>query len=153
MKKRITQLLQIGTMISTIGFVGSVLIQIFARFVLSNTPPWTEAASRLCFIYAISFAAGLALKDQYYVYLDVFFSRFSKKVQSLLERLIPLLIFFLFGLLAIFAVPFVQQGWQEQSPSMQIPMAWAFGSMLVLGLSIAYYSLLLFLQTFQSSDV
>jgi len=60
MLKTLNKLLSLGTLLSTIGFIGSTVIQIFARFFLASAPSWTEEASRLFFIYAMSFAAGLA---------------------------------------------------------------------------------------------
>ncbi|MEM1124879.1 MAG: TRAP transporter small permease subunit, partial [Bacteroidota bacterium] len=82
MQKYFTKFLKYGTLISTYGLIGSVLLQIFARFFLTNTPAWTEEASRLFFIYAMAFAAGLALKSDEYVALDLFFEKLSPVLQK-----------------------------------------------------------------------
>jgi len=52
----LTQFLKYGTLLTSTGFVFTVSLQIFARFFLSDVPPWTEEASRILFIYAIEFA-------------------------------------------------------------------------------------------------
>lgn len=140
MEKAISRLLKYGTLISTYALIGSVLLQIFARFFLANTPPWTEEASRLFFIYATAFGAGLAFKSQYYVQLDVFYNKLSPKLKSGLGILIPLLVLSLFGLLSIHAIQFVRLGHFEFSPSMKMRMSIAFLSMLVMGASISYYA-------------
>ncbi|MBX2874475.1 MAG: TRAP transporter small permease subunit [Saprospiraceae bacterium] len=140
MEKAITRLLKYGTLISTYALIGSVLLQIFARFFLSNTPPWTEEASRLFFIYATAFGAGLAFKSHYYVHLDVFYNRLSPKIQSSLNILIPLLVLSLFALLSIHAIQFVRLGHFEYSPSMKMRMSFAFFSMFIMGASISYYA-------------
>ncbi|PHN02738.1 TRAP transporter small permease [Flavilitoribacter nigricans] len=142
MKQKISTYLKYGTLLSAYGFIGSVLLQIFARFFLANTPPWTEEVARLCFIYAIAFAAGLALKQQYYVHLDVLFNRLPATFQRRLLLIIPAATLLLFAVLGIFAIPFILRGYQEFSPSMQIRMAFVFFSMLVLGASMSYYAAL-----------
>ena len=153
MKKNIARLLKYGLLISTYGLIGSVLLQVFARFFLSNTPAWTEEASRLFFIYATAFAAGLALKDRYYVHLDIFFEQFPEKVQHTLELIIPLFTFMLFSILTIFSIQFIVQGYAEFSPSMKIRMAFVFSSMFIMGASISYYAALDFLKRFRSRSL
>ena len=140
MQKTISRILKYGVLLSTYGLIGSVLLQIFARFFLDNTPPWTEAASRMFFIYATAFAAGLALKNNYYVHLDVFFDKLPANIQRLLEIAIPALILVLFGLLTIYAIPFIVAGHFEFSPSMKIRMSFVFFSMFIMGASICYYA-------------
>ncbi len=129
-------------LISTTGFVGSTVIQIFARFFLASAPSWTEEASRLFFIYAISFASGLALRDKYFVELDVFYRKFSRKTQYFLDLIIQFSTVFLFAILGIYAVEYIQLGINETSPSLRIPMSFAFVSILIMSLTILIYAVL-----------
>ncbi|MBX2877204.1 MAG: TRAP transporter small permease [Saprospiraceae bacterium] len=142
MEKYISRFLKYGTLLSTYALIGSVLLQIFARFFLANTPSWTEEASRLFFIYATSFAAGLALKNKYYVHLDLFFDRLSERAKKIILVLIPVLILSLFVLLSIFSIQFILLGHQEFSPSMKTRMSLAFCSMFIMGASISYFAFL-----------
>lgn len=142
MEKTISRFLKYGTLLSTYGLIGSVLLQIFARFFLENTPSWTEEASRLFFIYAISFASGLALKNNYYVHLDLFFDKLSAKAKSNLTIAVQLLTLILFVVISIFSIQLIQLGHDETSPSMGIKMSFAFFSMLLLAGSISYYAFL-----------
>lgn len=142
MKKSISRILKYGTLLSSWLLIGSVMLQIFARFFLESAPAWTEEASRLFFIYAIAFAAGLAFKDDYYVYLEVFFEKLSLRFQRILLILIPTSTTILFGIMTIYAIQFVRIGWIEKSPGMKIPMAIAFVSMLIMSSTICYFSIL-----------
>ncbi|MEO0331248.1 MAG: TRAP transporter small permease subunit, partial [Bacteroidota bacterium] len=81
----ITYLLRLGTLLSTAGFIASTLIQICARFFMESAPSWTEEVARFFFVYAMSFAAGIALKDRYYVHLDVLYNRLNDKQKKRLE--------------------------------------------------------------------
>ncbi len=138
-RKRIGRMLKIGTLLSTWGLIGTVLLQIVCRFSPIDTPAWTEEASRVFFVYAISFAAGLAMKNEYFVHLDMFFSRFKPKVQLFLKLLIPMLSFILFFIMVVFAVKLVVLGTAETSPGMGLNMGVAFFSMLIIATSICYY--------------
>lgn len=134
--------LKYGTIISTYGLIACVLLQIFARFLLPKAPAWTEEASRLFFIYAMAFAAGLAIKSKKYVALDIVFEKFKPLVQRKLLLLVQALTLLLFGILAIFGLKFVQLGIPESSPSMKISMSIAFFSMVLMGASVCYFAFL-----------
>lgn len=137
--KTVGRILKYGTLLSTWGLIFTVLLQIFCRFTPIATPSWTEEASRIFFIYAMSFGAGLAMKNDFYVHLDMFYNRFPQKLQRFLTKAIPIVVFFLFGVMAIYAVQFIILGIPEQSPSMGFNMGVAFFSMLIMSLSICYY--------------
>jgi len=139
--KTINKLLGIGTLLSTIGFIGSTVIQIFARFFLASAPGWTEEASRLFFIYAMSFAAGLALHDKYYVELDVFYRKFSKKIKYIIDLFIQICTVLLFAIMGFYSLQYIQLGSTETSPSMRIPMSFAFVSILIMSVTVVIYAL------------
>ena len=140
MTKLITRLLKYGTIASTYLLVASVLLQIFARFFLPNTPAWTEEASRLFFVYAISFAAGLALRDNAYVYLEFFYDRLPSAIRRVLQVLIPISTFLLFLCMAYYTVSFVMLGHLEHSPSMKFEMSYVFASMFILAITMTFFA-------------
>jgi TRAP-type transport system small permease protein len=137
-----TRFLKYGTIISTYLLVASVLLQIYARFFMDNTPAWTEEASRLFFIYTMSFAAGLALKNNYYVYLELFYEKMNLRSQRVLMVLIYVGIILLFILMSYASFKFVQLGIPEKSPSMKISMSIAFFSMFIMAASICYFAII-----------
>lgn len=134
--------LKYGTLISTYGLIACVLLQIFARFFLPKAPAWTEEASRLFFIYAMAFAAGLAIKSKEYVALDLVFEKLKPSLQKKLLILVQVLTLLLFGILAIYGLKFMQLGIPESSPSMKTSMAIAFFSMVLMGASVCYFAYL-----------
>jgi TRAP-type transport system small permease protein len=142
----INRVLKYGVLICTFAFVASVLLQIFARFFLSNTPAWTEEASRLFFIYAIAFSAGIAVKDGYYVSLEYFFNKFPDRLRNRVEKAILVLNSLLFAVITIYAFQFVGMGTREYAPSMSIPMSVAFFSMVIMFASLCFYSIRQFIK-------
>ena len=142
LSKTIGRVLKIGTLLSTCGLLFTVLLQIICRFTPINTPPWTEEASRLFFIYAMSFAAGLAMKNDFYVHLDMFYNRLPEKIKKILGLAIPLISLVLFLIMGIYAIEFVILGIPEKSPSMGFNMGIAFFSIFIMASSICYYLIL-----------
>ena len=150
MKKAISQFLKYGTLISTYGLILSVLVQIYARFFLSNAPAWTEEASRLFFIYAIAFSAGLALESKEYVHLDLFFDKLSKRMQKGLLIIIAATTLTLFAIMAIYAVQFVSLGHAEYSPGMKIRMSYVFFSMVIMAGFLSYFACIALLKALKN---
>jgi len=142
MKKNITRLLKYGTLIGTLGFVLTTIFQIYGRFFIEKPPSWTEEASRFFFIYATSFAAGLAMKDKSYVFFDGLFNKLSSSIKLKIEIISNIVTLILFLLIAFYSVHFLLLGIPENSPSIGLPMAVAFSSILVMGISISYYAFL-----------
>ena len=141
MRKAIGKILKIGTLVSTWGLIAMVLLQIICRFSWFETPSWTEEASRILFIYAISFASGLALKSSnYYVALDAFYNRFNPKFKLFLDKSIPIMIFVLFAVFAFYSIRFINLGMIEKSPSMGFNMGVSFCSMFIIGATLCYYA-------------
>mgnify|MGYP000604032195 CR=1 FL=1 len=142
MRKGIGKILKIGTLLSTWGLIAMVLLQIVGRFSpLIEAPSWTEEASRILFIYAISFASGLALKSSnYYVALDAFYNRFNPKFKTFLDKSIPVVIFLLFAVFAFYSIQFIRLGMIEKSPSMGFDMGVSFCSMFIIGATMCYYT-------------
>lgn len=136
----IAEFLKYGTLLATVCLIGTVLLQIFARFLLAQAPAWTEEASRLFFIYAIAFAAGLALKEEYYVHWDLLYKKLPLAGRRFMDLLIPALVLLLFVLMAIYSLSFIQMGFAEQSPGMGMNMSIAFGSMFVLATGLSLYA-------------
>ncbi len=129
-----------GSLLMTGAFIGCVVVQIYARLFLATAPSWTEEAARLFFLLAIAFAAGPALKREAYVYFDFLFERLGARWRRLLTLTIDVSTVGLFLLFLYYAVVFTAMGTVERSPTLQFPMAIAFGGMVILALSILLYA-------------
>ena len=140
MKHWIRQFLKLGTLISTYGFILSVLLQIFARLFLPAAPAWTEEASRIFFIYSMAFSAGLALESKEYVALEWLFNRLPTMAQRYLKIIISFSILGLFTILLVYAIIFTINGHDEFSPGLKIRMSWVFSSMVIMGLNLTYHA-------------
>lgn len=142
-RKIVVSILEWGTIISAFGLIFTVILQIVTRrFLVDIAPSWTEEASRFFFIYTISFGAGLAQREGYFVSMDYFYRKFNHKIRGIIDLIISLLSVILFLLMSVFSIFFIVLGTAETSPSLGLPMSIAFASMLIMSGSILYYLLI-----------
>ena len=142
----LSKFLKYGTLLTSLGFVMTVSLQIFARFFLSDVPPWTEEASRILFIYAIAFSSGLAYRGNYFVFLEAFYASFSDILKKKIDLISPILSLVLFGFCGFYSLSMLEMGLNEYSPTLHILMVIPFLSIFILSLSVSYYSLMAFLK-------
>jgi TRAP-type transport system small permease protein len=139
--------LQYGTLVGAFGLIFTVIFQIITRrFFVAHAPAWTEEASRFFFVYGISFAAGLAQKDDYFVSMDYVYRKFNTRIRKMIDMIINLMSGLLFLLMTIYSIRFIQLGSIETSPSLGLPMSIAFISMFVMSGSILYFLMLQLIQ-------
>lgn len=133
-------LVETGVVLSLLGMVISVVIQVFTRFFMESAPHWTEEAARIFFIFSVAFGSGLAIRDHAFVQLDYFMNKLNTSNKKIIQIIIHVIIL-LFGLLlSYYSIKFIGIGSSETSPSLQINMSYVFSSMLILGILVTYYS-------------
>lgn len=138
--KYIDLLVETGVVLSLLGMVISVVIQVFTRFFMESAPHWTEEAARIFFIFSVAFGSGLAIRDHAFVQLDYFMNKLNTSNKKIIQIIIHVIIL-LFGLLlSYYSIKFIGIGSSETSPSLQINMSYVFSSMLILGILVSYYS-------------
>lgn len=145
------KILSAGTLISTLALLSSVIIQIYGRFFMESAPSWTEEAARVFFIYTMSFGAGLALRDQEYVQLDIFFNALNETWQKWLKVFFAICTVALFAVTGIWSLQYVQMGTNEQSPSMGISMAIPFAGITLMAIAVTWYSVKEIILTLRSN--
>ena len=102
--KYINTLFNLVTVILFVGMGVTVLLQIFFRFVMKMSVPWTEELSRLLFIYVGFFGTALAARDKQFIIIDVLFKRLPKPVQGVLTVITRVITVAFFGIMFAGAV-------------------------------------------------
>ena len=121
----------------TVGYIVSVLIQIFSRTFLPTTPAWTEEVARYFFIYAVAAAAGPAARANTYVAVDIVTmwipARFKRAARIVIDLvLVAFSSFFLFWCLP----RFVFMRARFVSTALEIPMQWIYFALVILFASL-----------------
>ncbi|MEP2239424.1 MAG: TRAP transporter small permease [Maribacter sp.] len=135
------KLMKWGSISSTLLFIGITLIQIYGRFFMTKAPSWTEEAARVAFIYAIAFAAGLAVRGTYYVNFGFLIEKFSQKNQDYVQYFVWIVTTLFILVFTYNAFVFLLMGTVEKSPSLKYPMAISFSGITIMGISILVHLL------------
>lgn len=113
----------------TVLMVCLVTYQVFQRYVLHYTPPWSEEMSVYLMIWfgILGIAAGVRREE--HMSLHYFADKFPLKVQDLLTILKHLMILVYVGML-------IQEGWAmveltmpQKSPAMGIPVGYVYAAL------------------------
>ncbi len=135
------RVLELGSILSFLGLVGVVLLQVYARLFLPKSPHWTEEASRFLFIYTVSFASGLAIREKAFVNVDVFTNMLPKPAQRWLQILLDFLVGAFMAVVFYYSLKNLGIGRMQTSASLRVPMHYIFASMSVLSGTVVLFSL------------
>jgi len=130
-----------GSVLSLGAMIVVVALQVFARAFLQQAPPWTEEASRICFLYLIAFGIGPAVRSGKLVRLELFDTLLGPKANATLQLGIGVLTALFSSLLCLHSWRFTQSGSFERSPALGLQMDVFFASMLLLSLSLLAFTL------------
>jgi TRAP-type C4-dicarboxylate transport system permease small subunit len=142
LKSILDRVLEIGTVIATAGIILTVTIQAFARLCLPVAPAWTEEGARMCFIFSVAFAAGLAVRDHAFVKVDTLLRVLPERHACVLRLVTHFAVLLLMITVSVFAIDFIRVGRGQRSPCLQIPMGAVHAALLLLSVMIALYTAL-----------
>lgn len=115
--KIIDRTLEAATVLSFLGVIIVVIIQILSRY-FPYTAIWTEELTRYLFIYSISFGAPLALKKKEFINVDLLINLFPKKIKQVYEGIVYLIIAILSAIIAFQSYTFMVIGKGQTSATM-----------------------------------
>ena len=116
-------ILSVLTVVGMLGYIASVVIQVFSRTFLPVVPSWTEEAARYLFIYSVAVGAGIVILLDDYARVDIVFAHFSPQAKRLYDIVVTAILGVFSAYLAVFALPnFVFIKFRMVSTALQIPM-------------------------------
>ncbi len=122
-----------------------VTLSVITRFLLPFIVlSWAEEASRFFFIYTVALGAPCSFKRREFATVDFLFNRLSLKTQKKLNIIFDGMIMILSFLIFLYSLQFAKLGLIQFSPTMGIPMVFAFSSMPITSFFITLYSTLNF---------
>ena len=118
-----------------------VTVQVFARYVLNNTPPWSEELCRYLFIWVSFLGACVATRRAAHLGVDSLVTRLPAGVREVLRHAVTALIVAFAGLLVWQGVALVPAMASQRSPSMGISLQYVFAAIpiaaaIILGLQV-----------------
>lgn len=127
------QIIQFACKLLFIGMVFSVSYAVFGRFILSNTPKWSEEIGILCMVWICFLTAALAIRDGIHIRMTIIEFLLPKKVCQVLHFLSYIILLALSIIWTIYGGQVIGLTLVAKMPSTQLPMAVLYGSVGVSG--------------------
>ena len=144
--KQLERLIKGAIFMVFLTMIVAVVIQVFARTFMEQTPLWTEEASRVTLMYILGLGVGASVLTGDLVNVDLALMIMPKPVRRLCELVSSALVS-LFGFMLVpGAWEFTELGAMQTSPSLQIPMQYIFASMLFFAVLLGVFGLVKFLE-------
>ncbi|KJS81020.1 MAG: hypothetical protein JM58_17950 [Peptococcaceae bacterium BICA1-8] len=109
-----------------------IFLQVFFRFVIKASLPWSEELARYIMAWAVFIGASIAAKEGAHIGIDSIVSRLPKKMEHYI-RILAMALSFVFSVilvyLAVLIIQFLMKTGQK-TPAMMIPMWIAYFSVL-----------------------
>ncbi|MFA1642591.1 TRAP transporter small permease [Chryseomicrobium imtechense] len=138
--KWITRILGLLAVLCLTGLIIVVSLQILSRY-LPLSYVWTEELTRYLFLYAIAFAAPLALLRNEYINVDLIVTRFSETFRRYYDIGVYVTIALISALLIKEGWTFVEIGRAQMSATMPIRMSVIHASLFIMGIFLLVMSL------------
>lgn len=110
-----------------------VTVQVFARYVLNNTPPWSEELCRYLFIWVSFLGACVATRRAAHLGVDSLVTRLPAGVREILRHAVTALIIAFTGLLVWQGAALVPAMAGQRSPSMAMSLQYVFAAIPIAG--------------------
>lgn len=143
MKRLVKRMEGVQTWI-TFGFVGilaiAVSLQVFVRYVLQRPLfLWTEEIARFILVWMVFLGIGVGVKNDAHFAMDVLPPLLGKRWGSLLRLFNDLCMGLILILLVLAGLRFSYFGLFQNSPNMEILMAWVFAAIPIGGVLALVY--------------
>jgi len=127
-----------------IGLVAMTLIvayQIYMRFIVNASPPWTEAASIMIMSWFIFLGAAVGVRENFHMGFDVLLYFLPPSAKPWLRGITDVAIFgFAFGMI-YFGGELALRGWSVRIPVLGLPQTFTYLPIVISGVLMCLFSL------------
>lgn len=130
-----------------------IAMQVFARYVLNDSPAWAEQAALLLMIWYVFIAAAAGVREGFHIRIAVFADNLPQKVRHPVLLLAHLVVV-AFGIaMAIFGVELTQATWQHVIPTLGLSRGYAYLPIALSGVLITGFAIEQFIAELRSTEV
>lgn len=117
--------------------VGTILLQVFMRYVLNNALPWPEEVARALMIWMMALVAAPALRKGDFVAITLLPDSLPRMLSHLLNLTLMLICCAILVMMADMSIDFYQRGFRTRAASFNLPRAYIY-----LAMAVCYFSML-----------
>ena len=117
----------------------AALLQIFTRYVINHSIPWTDELARYTFIWSTMLGAALVHRKRGHIMIDLLVSRLKGKSQILIKVIVDIFSLVILLLLTVQGINLLPIGAMQTTPALGVKMSYV---MLSVPVSAAYMCLI-----------
>jgi len=106
-----------------LSLITTGFLQVFSRYVLNYSLPWTEEIGRYSFVYLTFIGAALCVRNEMNINLDLLIKRFPESMNSILQMGVDLSILVFLALLLYQGSLITLKTVRQVSAALHLPMA------------------------------
>lgn len=128
-----------------------ICAQVFARYVLHHSIPWSEELGRYLMIWLALTGAGVAFRKGANVAITLILDKLAPRPRAWMQILGKIVMGIFLAVLIRQGIGLVTFFSMQKSPAMRISMAWPYASMFVAGLFMMIHLIYLMIGDIQSA--
>ncbi len=130
-----------------------IATQVFARYVLNDSPAWAEQAALLLMIWYVFIAAAAGVREGFHIRIAVFADKLPDKLRHPV-LVIAHVVVVAFGIaMAVFGVQLAQETWQHVIPTLGISRGYAYLPIAISGVLITGFAIEQLIAELRSTEV
>ncbi|MEM1261435.1 MAG: TRAP transporter small permease [Pseudomonadota bacterium] len=139
----------IGLLIMT-AIIG---LQVFARYVLNDSPAWAEQAALLLMIWYVFIAAAAGVREGFHIRIAVFVDNLPKAIRQPVTVLAHLIVVGFGVAMAVYGVELTRETWQHVIPTLGISRGYAYIPIALSGVLITGFAIERLVAELRSKEV
>jgi TRAP-type C4-dicarboxylate transport system permease small subunit len=108
--------------------VGTVILQVYCRFVLGNPLSWSEELARYAFVWITFLGAAVAYRHGSHIIVETIVVLLPRRAQVALAWLVDALMVACLLVLLVQGLNIVQVNSNVEATMLEIPMSWVYGA-------------------------
>lgn len=132
------------TLIAAIGLILMTLIvgwQVFGRYVLGQSPDWSEQASLALMIWYVCLAAAAGVHENFHIRIAALENKASQKYRRIMRILCHIIVMLCGLAMLVFGAQLVAETWSHTVPTLPISRGVVYLAVPISGALIALFSI------------
>jgi TRAP-type C4-dicarboxylate transport system permease small subunit len=136
-----------------LAIIVCVQVQVFGRYVLNDSPTWTEALALLLVLYVTALGVAVGVRDAGHIGLESLVSLLPETWRLRVELLIHALVALFGAIMTVSAWQWTTLKWDDMKPMLHVPVGADYLALLIAGVLIVLFSVEHILALLRGEDV
>jgi len=130
-----------------------IAMQVFARYVLNDSPAWAEQAALLIMIWYVFIAAAAGVREGFHIRIAIFADSLPAKLRHGVVVLGHVVVVAFGAAMAYYGVELAQATWQHVIPTLGISRGYAYVPIAISGVMITAFAIEQLVSELRSKEV